>query len=192
MNVIKLRITATLAMLSAISPLAQSSDFAPLLTATPYTDTQSVASVVYENSITRNPLQKGIAADQTFNYGGAAKALWNVARVRTNALNMETSRTDMVMSNDHASLAIYAPMQAVNIALSFAGYVSQSRLDDSSITRIQVLSLVTRRQVNAELKYSVRTNSYSKFDSFITYRMSPDSDPGKAGAAAGLRYNIKF
>ena len=192
MNAIRLRITAILAMLSAISPLAQSSDFAPLLVAAPYTDAQSVASVVYENSMARNPLPGGVATDQTFNYGGTAKALWNAARVRTNALNMEVSRTDMVMSNDHASLAIYAPMQAVNVALSFAGYVAQSRLDDSSVTRVQVLSLVAQRQINAELKYSVKTNSYSKFDSFITYKMSPDSDPSKAGASAGVRYNIKF
>lgn len=130
--------------------------------------------------------------NQTSDPEVTAKTLWNAFGIRSNALNMETSRTGMVMSDDHASLAAYAPMQTVNGALTLAGYVSRSRPDDSLVTLIQILSLAARRQINTEFKYSVKINGYSKFDSFITYRLNPASDPNKSGAAAGLRYNIKF
>lgn len=192
MNIIGLSIIAILAAFSAVPSLAQSPDLVPALASTSYTYAQSLAPVVYENPMVTKSAHREVAVGQTPDPEVTAKTLWNAFGVRASALNMEASRTDMVISSDHTSLAAYAPMQAVNGALSFAGLVSQSQLDDSLVTWIQILSLATRRQINTEFKYSVKVSNHSKFDSFITYRLNPASDPNRSSAAAGLRYNIKF
>lgn len=191
MNAIGSSITAILATLSVIPSLAQSLDFPPLLSATSSTGAQSTTSAMHETTV-NSPVFGGVAVGQTMDSGSTAKAMWNATSIHANTMSMEASRTGMVMGGDHASMAIYAPMQAVNGALSVAGYISQSRLDDSSVTLAQALSLVARRQINTELKYSVEMSSYSKFDSFITCRLNPSHDSDKAGVAAGLRYNLKF
>lgn len=192
MNIISLSIVAIFATFSAMPTLAQSPDIAPATASTSYTYAQSLAPVVYENPMVAKPAPAGVAMGQTPSPEPTAKALWNAFGVRTSALNMETSRTGVVMSDDHISLAAYAPMQAVNGALTLAGYISRSRLDDSLVTWVQILSLATRRQINTEFKYSVKVSNHSKFDSFITYRLNPASDPNRSSAAAGVRYNIKF
>ena len=192
MNAIRSSITAILAVFSVIPSLAQPSDFPPPLATTSYTNAQFVTPAVYENSATKNPSPGWAILNQTPDHGSSAKTLWDAARIRTSTLNMEISRTDMVTGNDHASLTTYAPMQAVNGALSFAGYVSQSRMDDSWVTWIQILSLAAKQQINTEFKYSVKMSSYSKFDSVITYRLNRNPDLNRASVIAGLRYNIKF
>ena len=191
MNAIRSSITAILAILPAISSLAQSLDFPPALSAASSTGAQSTTSAIHGTTV-NSPVFGGVAVGQTLDSGSTAKTIWNATSVHTNTMSMEASRTGMVMGGDHASMAIYAPMQAVNGALSVVGYVSQSRLDDSSVTLAQAMSLVARRQINTELKYSVEMSSYSKFDSAITYRLNPDHDPGKTGAVVSLRYNLKF
>lgn len=192
MSVIKMCITLVMAALSAAPSLAQPSDSPPTVSFISYADTKAVALVTDENPVVISPLQEKATTEQAYSFAGSVRDRWNATSIRTNAMSMEISRTGLVVNNDRASLLIYAPMQAVNGALSFVGFASQSRLNDSSVNLIQALSLVAKRQVNAELRYSVMTNSYGKLDSLISYRLNSNSDPDSGGVTIGLRYNIGF
>lgn len=194
MNVIKSNTLVILATLSAISSLALSSE---LTLSTTLADTadpggQPISTLSYKKRVTQNLAGVEVSVNQEVTFWEAEKALWNATSIRTNALSITFPRTGIAMENDRASLSIYAPMQSVNGALSFAGYVSQSRMNDSLVKLAQVLSFAARRQINTEFSYAVNMDKYSKFDSIITYRLNAGADSGKSDVVVGVRYNIKF
>ena len=194
MNAIKPNTIVFLTTLSAISSFAQSSELtlATALADPPDPGGQPVSTLSYKKLVTKNLAGAEVSVSQDVTFWQAEKALWNATSIRTNALSITFPRTGIIMENDRASLSIYAPMQSVNGALSFAGYVSQSRMNDSLVKLAQVLSFAARRQINTEFAYSVNVNKYSKFDSIITYRLNAGADSGKSDVVVGVRYDIKF
>lgn len=194
MNAIKPNTIVFLTTLSAISSFAQSSELtlATALADPPDPGGQPVSTLSYKKLVTKNLAGGDVSVTQDVTFWEAEKALWNATSIRTNVLSMNIPFQGIVMENDRASLSVYAPMQSVNGALSFAGYVSQSRMDDSLVKLIQVLSFAARRQINTEFAYSVKAGKNGKFDSTITYRLNPSADSGRSDVVFGVRYSIKF
>lgn len=194
MNAIKPNTIVFLTTLSAISSFAQSSELtlATSLADTPDPGAQPVSTLSYKKLVTKNLTGGEVSVTQDVTFWEAEKALWDATSIRTNVLSMNIPLKGIVMENDRASFSVYAPMQSVNGALSFAGYVSQSRMDDSLVKLVQVLSFAARRQINTEFAYSVKTGKNDKFDSTITYRLNPSSDSDRSDVVVGVRYSVKF
>lgn len=194
MNAIKPNTIVILATLSAVSSIAQSSELtlATALADTPAPGAQPIPALMYRNGVTNTLAVGEVSISQASAFWEAEKALWNATSIRSNALSMNIPLTGVVMSNDRASFSVYAPMQSVNGALSFAGYVSQSRLNDSLVTLVQALSYAAKRQINTEFAYSAKVDKYSKFDSAITYRLNPGSASDKPDVVVSVRYSVKF
>lgn len=194
MNAIKPNTIVFLTTLSAISSFAQSSELTldTALADIPDPGAQPSSTLLYRNLVTKNLAVGEVSVGQASTFGKTEKARWDATSIHTNALSMVIPRAGVVMGNDRASFSVYAPMQSVNGALSFAGYVSQSRLNDSLVTLAQVLSFAAKRQINTEFAYFVKVDRYSKFDSAITYRLNSNSDSGKHDVVVGVRYSVKF
>lgn len=193
MNAIKPNTIVFLTTLSAISSFAQSSELTLATTLADATDpgAQPVSTLTDRNPLTKN-LEGEVSVGQASTFWEAEKALWSATSIRTNVLSMTIPRAGIVMGNDRASFSVYAPMQSVNGALSFAGYVSQSRLNDSLVTLVQVLSFAAKRQINTEFAYSVKADRNSKFDSAIAYRLNPGSGSDRHDVVVSVRYSVKF
>lgn len=185
---------AFLTTFSAISSFAQSSEL-PLvseLAASPEQGYPLITTVVYRNAANNSMWLEERPVDQVSSLRDAARDWLRATTIRTNALSLSIPRTGVITANDSASFTVYAPMKTVNGALSLAGYVSESRVDDSVVRLVQVLSLIAKRQINTELKYSVKLDSHSNFDSALSYRLDPGADSGSSGVAVSMRYSIKF
>jgi len=179
---------------SALSLFAQSAELtlAQELAEFPDSGAQPITSVVYKNAAGNGMQPVMESTNQVSNLRSAAKDLLKSTSIHINTLNVTIPRTGIFMGNDRVSFSIYAPMQAVNNTLSFAGYIAQARMDESLVTSIQVLSLVAKRQINTKLKYSVKIDNHSHFESAITYKFNPSTDSGKSDIAASVRYTINF
>lgn len=194
MHALKPNTIVILTTLSAVSSLAQSSELtlATALAETPDPGAQPIPTLIYRNGVTDTMAVGEVSVRQISAFWEAERALWNATSIRTNVLSMKIPLTGAVMSNDRASFSVYAPMQSVNGALSLAGYVTQSRLNDSLVNLAQVLSFAARRQINTEFAYSVNVDRHSKFDSAITYRLNPDSASDRPDVVVSVRYRVKF
>ena len=186
----------TLVMLTTLSvtSLAQSAELprAPELGDTPDPATRTISSIVYKNLVTKTQEVGEDAAGEVNISRYIDKELWNATKIRTNAMSLTIPRTGIFVNNDQASFSVYAPMHSVNGALSFAGYVSQSRMNDSLVMLVQALSFAAKRQINTEFSYSVKLDKNSRFDSAISYSFSPSSSLEKSGVVVSVRYNVKF
>lgn len=184
----------TIAFLSTFlifSPFAQSADFLPTQEWAPLPDSgsQSAHPAWYKNTVLRAGKNY---PGQVSNFGAVAKDLLEVTSIQTNAASVAFPHMGIFTRNDRATFSAYAPMRAVNGALSFAEFVSQSPLDDSTVALIQVLSLAVKQQINTELKYSLKLDNHRSFDSAITYRLNLGADTDRPDVVVSMRYNIKF
>lgn len=184
----------TIAFLSAVSifsPSTQSAEFLPAQERASFPDPgfQSAYPAWYKNT----PLRAGENyLGQASGFGAAAKDLLQTTSIQTNAASVTFPHTGIFTRNDRAAFSAYAPMQTVNGALSFAEFVSQSPMDDSTVALIQLLSLAVKQQINTELKYSLKVDNHRSFDSAITYRLNLGADTDKPDLIVSMRYNIKF
>lgn len=185
---------ALITTFSALSSFAQSAELPQVqeLAAPVEPGAQPIASFVYKNAANNSIWSDEEYARQLPSLSEAAKSLLKATAIRDNAVSLVIPRTGVIRPGDRAVFSIYAPMQKVNGALSLAGLVSQSRVNDSVVTLAQTVSALATRQVNAELAYSVKADSRSKFDSAIAYRWSPGGDSDKSGVVVSVRYSIKF
>lgn len=182
---------ALLLTFSIFSPFAQSADFLPAQEWAPLPDpgSQSAHPAWYKNTALRAGENH---PGQVSSFGAMAKDLLKITSIRTNAASVTFPHTGIFTRNDRAAFSAYAPMQAVNGALSFAEFVSQSPLDDSTVALIQILSLAVKQQINTELKYSLKLDNHRSFDSAITYRLNLGADTDRPDLVVSMRYNIKF
>lgn len=182
---------AFLTTFSVISSFVQSAEFSPAQEWAPFPDPgfQSAHSARYKNTALRAGENH---PGQVSGFGATAKDLLAATSIKTNAASVTFPHTGVFTRNDRAAFSAYAPMQAVNGALSFAEFVSQSPLDDSAVALVQVLSLAVKQQINTELKYSVKVDNHRSFDSAITYRLNLGADTDRPDVVVRMRYNIKF
>ena len=194
MKVLHANNIAFMTTLSAVSFFAQSSELllSPELSSSPESGMQHVTTVAYKNAASKNMWVGEAHVEEVSSLRDTAKSLFAASSIHSNALSLNIPRTGLLMANDNALLSVYAPMKTVNGALSLAGYVSESRVDDSVVRLVQVLSLLATRQINAELKYSVRLDSHSSVDSAVFYRLNLGSDAINSGPVVSVRYHIKF
>ena len=194
MNPAKLGIIAVLIALLPISSLILPSDSGAVLAATFLPAPQPIASVAYKNAMLENRVASNASVNITTVFGDTDNFLSNLrSSLRSNRINnlsVGILRTDMYVSNDRASFEVYAPMATVNRALSVVKAISKSPLDDAVAAWIQTLLLINKRQLTAELAYSVKINRYSNIDSGIIYRLNPDGGSGKS--VASLRFSTRF
>ncbi len=153
---------------------------------------QHTPSVVYKNAATESQLAGTISVDQISGFGDRTNTSLKAIVFRTDDLSITNSRSNMLVKDDRASFTVNAPMQVVNGVLTFAGTVAQAPLESSLTRLVQVISLAATRKINAELAYSAKMNSYSRFDSVITYRLHPNTDSGKSDVVASIKYKINL
>jgi hypothetical protein len=184
-----LSIIAILAALLSKPSSAQTSEPNSVLLAAHFSEAQLVMPVTYKNAMTE-PRAAKPSADQ---FAGSKASRWPAIRfVRGNNISKSISRVNLFTRSDRFSSAIYAPMRKVNNALSFMGTVLQTQWEDSMVAWIQTLSLLARRQVNADFSYSMRVDDHSRFDSIVSYRLDPATNQGKPSAIASLQYHSRF
>lgn len=176
---------AFLSTISIFSSLAQSADLSPAQEWAPSPDPGFQSAHPALRAGENHP-------GQASGFGATAKNLLEATSIKTNAASVTFPHTGIFTRNDRAAFSAYAPMQAVNGALSFAEFISQSPLDDSTVALIQVLSLAVKQQINTELKYSLKVDSHRSFDSAITYKLNLGADTDRSDVVVSMRYNIKF
>lgn len=158
--------------------------------ALPLATMQHIPSVVYINAATESQLAGTV--NQISSLENRGNTSLRVLVFRANDLSITNFHSNILAKDDHASFTVNAPMQAVNGALTFAGTVAQTPLDSSLTKQIQLLSLVATRKINAELAYSAKINSYSRFYSAITYRLHPNAGSGKSDVIASFIYKLNL
>lgn len=184
---------ALITTFSAISSFAQSTELPVVQELAPVDPgAQPISSFVYKNAANSSRWSDEGYVRQFPSLGEAAKSLLKATAIRDNAMSLTIQRSDVIRPDDRAVFSIYAPMQKVNGALSLAGFVSQSRINDSMVTLAQAVSALATRQVNAELTYSVKEDSRSNLDSVIAYRWGAGGDSGRSGVVVSVRYSVKF
>lgn len=110
----------------------------------------------------------------------------------SNALSGEVRRIGFITRNDRLRTSVYAPMRQVNNALSLVGTALQTKLADPLVTLVQAVSLVSRRNVNAEVSYEMDVNRYSRVASSLVYRLHPDAASGSSDIVASMTYSSRF
>ena len=192
MKTLMSNIFAVLTALLSMSSLALPFGVSPAQVLPSATMQQNTPSVVYKNTATENQLAGTLSVDQIPGFRDRANTPQKAIVFRTHDLSITSFRSNMLVKDDRASFTVNAPMQAVNGALTFVGTVAQTPLESSLTRLIQVISLVATRKINAELAYSAKMNSYSRFDSVITYRLHPNTDSGKSDVVASINYKISL
>ncbi len=185
-------IFSVLTALLSLSSLAQPFGVSPVQVLPSATMQQYISPVVYKNAATESQLAGTVSVDQISGFGGRTNTSLKAIVFRTDDLSITNSRSNMLVKDDRASFTVNAPMQVVNGVLTFAGTVAQAPLESSLTRLVQVISLAATRKINAELAYSAKMNSYSRFDSVITYRLHPNTDSGKSDVVASIKYKINL
>lgn len=183
---------SVLAAISSAPSLAQSFEASPAQALASNTLREYMAPVSYKNSATENLLAGNQAVDQTSSLADGTNTSRKLRVIRTKDMSVANYRSNMLIRDDHASFTVNAPMPAVNSALTFAGTVLQTQLDDALTRWVQMLSLVATRKINAEIAYAAKIDKDSRFDSVIAYKLRPNSDSGKPMVVASIRYGVRF
>ena len=190
MRTLKSNIFFAVAVLLSMPSLAWSRDSGAATTSALPAMQQHLPFVVYRNGATETQLSASITVNRI---PDEASAPSRVRLFRPERLEVVNSHNDIFTKNDHASLRLLAPTQAVNGALSFIGTAYQTPLDSSVTKLIQVLSLAATRKINAEFAYSAPLGKSGTLDSILSCKLHPVDGSGRpVDMLASLQYKFKF
>lgn len=172
-----------LAVVAPNSLLAQQITTAQSQTALSPSMQDSLAPVTYRNAMVEN-LVVVQASNMVERAGGNSGRRLKVFRVRN--MNMA------LLQREQSFLVVKGSTSRVNGALTLAGTVFQTEMNESLAAWAQLLSMAATRKVSAEFAYVEQINKSSRFDSVMVYKLRSDSNAGKPEMIASIRYGIKF
>lgn len=197
MNTLKPKAIMTCVILAIIlspaqSSSAQSNDSSLTPPTTSFFWGQPISPILQKNPPVENPEPEWNFVNRNYSLENTKNASFYIKKSSVNNLSIGISRTKMFTHNDRASFTLYTPIPTVNRHSSSTKISASSPMDNVWLSLIQALSLTGSRKINSAFTYSVPVNKDSKFDSTISYRLSPITDSGKPGMTASLQISGQF
>jgi hypothetical protein len=155
---------------------------------------QHISSVVYRFVAANHLADETFTEEPLLAFGAEQDQPLRLKTYRARDLGLSKTASNMLLGNDWGVFKVETPMPAMNNALSLAGTILQTPLNDNATKLIQALSFAATRQVKVELNYAAQFSKYSRLNSTITYRrnLANDADHDADDQTLSVRIGFSF